>query len=155
MSTGIRHTTASTIVLDNDRVLLVRHLKSGLWLYPGGHLEDNEDPAAAAIRETAEETGVAVDIVTDPLFAHPAVVTHPAPFTIIEMPVNDKMVGPHHHIDMVYVCQPIRRGAPPVPQLAEVSIAAWVPVAEVATLKTPAELPDLISAATVWAKARR
>ncbi|MGC4885682.1 NUDIX hydrolase [Micromonospora sp. DT227] len=156
MSAGIRHMTASAIVLDDDdRVLLVRHLKSGLWLYPGGHLEGDEEPAAAAVRETVEETGLAVEVITDPLFAHPAVVTHPAPFAVIEMPVSDKAVGPHHHIDMVYVCRPVPGDAAPVPQLTEVSSAVWVPAADVATLRTPAELPGLIGAATVWAKARR
>jgi NUDIX domain len=50
--TGIRHFTASAIVLDdNGRVLLVHHNKVGLWLYPGGHIDPNEDPAQSALRE--------------------------------------------------------------------------------------------------------
>jgi 8-oxo-dGTP diphosphatase len=37
--TGIRHNTASAMVLDEaDRVLLVHHNKLGHWLYPGGHI---------------------------------------------------------------------------------------------------------------------
>jgi len=50
----IRHFTASAIVLDDfDKVLLVEHSKMGLWLYPGGHLDPNEDPAQTVLREGA------------------------------------------------------------------------------------------------------
>ena len=55
------HLTASAVVLDRSRrsVLLVLHRKVGLWLQPGGHLEDGDTTlAAAALREAVEETGV-------------------------------------------------------------------------------------------------
>ena len=49
--TGIRHFTASAIVFDyQKRVLIVHHSKIGQWLYPGGHIDSNEDPAQAARR---------------------------------------------------------------------------------------------------------
>lgn len=48
------------IVVHAGRVLLVRN-QGGLWSTPGGHLDFGESPAEAAIRETAEETGVSVD----------------------------------------------------------------------------------------------
>ncbi|MFY1633652.1 hypothetical protein ACN27F_10265 [Solwaraspora sp. WMMB335] len=40
-------------------------------------------------------------------------------------------------------------------RLEEVVGARWVPVADVAELRTPAELPDLVVAAGQWAKAWR
>ena len=44
---GIRHFTASAIVLDDhDRVLLIHHNKLRQWLYPGGHIDPNEACAA-------------------------------------------------------------------------------------------------------------
>ena len=55
------HLTASAVVLDASRqaVLLVLHRKIGLWLQPGGHLEDGDASLAeAALREAVEETGV-------------------------------------------------------------------------------------------------
>ena len=51
----IRHFTASGIVLSgDDHVLLVEHRKLGCWLYPGGHIDANEDPAQAVLREVVE-----------------------------------------------------------------------------------------------------
>ena len=47
------------IVVRNGRVLLVRN-RRGLWSTPGGHLDFGESPDICAVRETLEETGVAV-----------------------------------------------------------------------------------------------
>lgn len=151
--TTIRHFTASAIVFDaQDRVLLVHHNRIGLWLYPGGHVDVNEDPAQAAQREILEETGIATEVVGDEMFVHPAVTTHATPYTIIEMDVNDGKFGQHRHIDFVYVLRAVAGSL--VSQATEVTGARWVPVAEVASLNTPPELPLLISNALKWAKSR-
>ncbi|GAA5070968.1 NUDIX domain-containing protein [Streptomyces similanensis] len=48
---------------DTNRVLLIQRAlddddpAAGTWEFPGGHLEDGEDPLTAALREWAEETG--------------------------------------------------------------------------------------------------
>jgi 8-oxo-dGTP pyrophosphatase MutT (NUDIX family) len=64
------HLTASAIVLDptGRHTCLVLHGRIGLWVQPGGHLEP-EDPgmAAAAARETVEETGLAGTVLPDPV----------------------------------------------------------------------------------------
>lgn len=150
---GIRHFTASAIVFDDrQRVLLVHHNKLGQWLYPGGHIDPNEDPAQAAQREVLEETGLHTQVICDPLFTHPAVATHAPPYTIIEMDVNDSKVGPHRHIDFVYV---LRATSDQVTaQLKEVGAARWVRLAELAALDTPAELPTLVAEAAQWVKSR-
>lgn len=43
-------------------VLLVRHRGTGKWVTPGGAVEPDEDPAAAARREMLEETGCDVEL---------------------------------------------------------------------------------------------
>ncbi|MEZ6184493.1 MAG: NUDIX domain-containing protein [Planctomycetota bacterium] len=56
------HLTASAVLVDpaRERTLLIKHRKLGLWLQPGGHFEPDEVvPAAAALREVQEETGLA------------------------------------------------------------------------------------------------
>lgn len=150
----IRHFTASAVVLDDeDRVLLVHHNKIGLWLYPGGHVDPNETPAEAAVREVAEETGVHAVVLGESPFAHAAVASHAAPWAVIEMDVTDSKDGQHRHIDFVYVCR--ASGGDLAVQLEEVAGVRWVPVADVAGLPTPVELPDLVAAAARWAKTQR
>jgi 8-oxo-dGTP diphosphatase len=44
------------------RLLLVRRCDTGDWELPGGHVEPGESASDAAVRETAEESGVTVEI---------------------------------------------------------------------------------------------
>lgn len=146
----IRHFTASAIVFDDqERVLLVHHDRLGQWLYPGGHVDANEDPAQAALREVAEETGVHAEVLRDRDFRHPAVTVHPPPYTILEMEVTDATVGTHRHIDFVYLLRALTTDL--TPQTEEVSGARWHPVDSLDDLATPAELPTLIKQAAHWA----
>lgn len=54
----MHHFTASAVVLSGRGVLLHKHKRSGDWLQPGGHIDGNELPVDAAIREALEETGI-------------------------------------------------------------------------------------------------
>lgn len=55
--------TVSVAVLDDARrLLLVRHAEGNDWTTPGGMVEPYETPADAAVRETWEETGLAVEL---------------------------------------------------------------------------------------------
>lgn len=58
---------AGGIVFDDDgRLLLIRRGQApskGSWSVPGGRCLPGEDPAAACVREVAEETGLAVEVV--------------------------------------------------------------------------------------------
>jgi 8-oxo-dGTP pyrophosphatase MutT (NUDIX family) len=54
---------ASGVLVEDGRVLLIRHERLGVWLYPGGHVEPNETPREAAEREFKEETGLEVKVV--------------------------------------------------------------------------------------------
>jgi 8-oxo-dGTP diphosphatase len=147
----IRHFTASGIVISNDLVLLIEHRKLGCWLYPGGHIDADEDPVQAVLREVAEETGITGQIITETRFSHPVATVLAAPFTICVQDIpGDARTGPHQHIDMVYVLRPVSGQA--TPQLTEVAGCAWVPLAKVAALDTPPELPALIGEAARYAR---
>ena len=53
-------------VTDGNCVLLVRRSGDpgkGLWALPAGFVDADEDPRAAAVRETLEETGLVVEVV--------------------------------------------------------------------------------------------
>ncbi|MFC1601572.1 NUDIX domain-containing protein, partial [Candidatus Sumerlaeota bacterium] len=60
----LRPAAACAIVFDEEkRVLLQQRSDNGLWAIPGGAIEAGETAAAAAIRETREETGYDVEVV--------------------------------------------------------------------------------------------
>jgi len=52
-------------IVNNNRVLLRMHDKFKIWLLIGGHIELDEDPVEAAIREVKEEVGLDINIVGD------------------------------------------------------------------------------------------
>lgn len=60
----MRHFCASAYIIDpeNLKILLVKHKKWGKWTQPGGHIEHDEFPEEAAIREAYEETGIKVKL---------------------------------------------------------------------------------------------
>ncbi|MCD8328330.1 MAG: NUDIX domain-containing protein [Ruminococcus sp.] len=50
----------------NTEILLIRHINSGHWSFPKGHVEGNETEIETAHREVLEETGI--DAIIDPTF---------------------------------------------------------------------------------------
>jgi 8-oxo-dGTP diphosphatase len=54
--------TASAYVVYKNKVLLRMHDKYAIWLPPGGHIELDEDPVEAALREVKEESGLEVTL---------------------------------------------------------------------------------------------
>lgn len=62
--------TAGGMLLHDNKVLLVKHKKLGIWLNPGGHIDEGEAPHQAAEREFWEETGVRVRAVDALQFGH-------------------------------------------------------------------------------------
>jgi 8-oxo-dGTP pyrophosphatase MutT (NUDIX family) len=105
------HITSSAVVVSDRGVLLHRHKRLGLWLQPGGHVDPGEEPAAAAVRETREETGIVGE--------HerlPAAVAH--------VDVHDGGRG-HTHLDLRYVLR--ASGDDPRPPPGESQDAAWFP----------------------------
>lgn len=54
-------TSACIALRSNGKVLMVKAGYKDHWTFPSGIVDDNESPEAAAIRETKEEVGLAVD----------------------------------------------------------------------------------------------
>lgn len=56
---------ASAVVVNHQgRILLARRADSGRWTIPGGGMKPGESIAQTAIRETKEETGVDIEVVS-------------------------------------------------------------------------------------------
>ena len=50
------------LIVHQNKILFRFHDKHGKWLVPGGHIELNETPQEAALREVKEEVGIDVEL---------------------------------------------------------------------------------------------
>ena len=55
--------TVGACIVSDGKVLLMLHKKLNKWLFPGGHLDSNETPDMAIIREVKEETGLNLKLI--------------------------------------------------------------------------------------------
>lgn len=97
-----RHFTVAVFVVWEGKVLLHLHRKLGMWLPPGGHIELDELPDEAAVREVFEETGIEVELVGERRedIKDPVQLCRPAG-------VQLEHIGPgHEHIDLIYFARP-------------------------------------------------
>ena len=102
-----KHFTATAFVVRGDATLLHWHRRLQQWMPPGGHIEDDEHPIAAVLREVREETGLVCEVVvTSPNHSFEYPEQLPAPYTIL----LEDIPGPdyaHQHIDLIYFVRPI------------------------------------------------
>ncbi len=111
-----RHFTVSGFLSHDGRTALHWH-RLGLWLPPGGHIEPNEDPIQAVLREIEEETGVeAIIVPTSTPYRHDDPRQLPPPVTVGVYEI-DEPGNPHEHIDFVYFARPRSGGASGAPDL--------------------------------------
>ena len=93
--------TTSVYIVREGKVLLHKHKKLGILLPPGGHIELNEDPNQAALREAKEESGLDIELV-----GNPSLSTQPndgsqdliPPMFINRHHFNET----HEHVDLIY-----------------------------------------------------
>lgn len=105
-----KHFTVTGYVINETKtkLLLVHHKKLHKWLPPGGHIETNELPHFAALREIQEETGVKVRIINSPQLVleldGKIDIQIPEPITIsYQLIPRHNNIEPHIHIDMMYL----------------------------------------------------
>jgi 8-oxo-dGTP pyrophosphatase MutT (NUDIX family) len=102
-----RHFTATGFVVDGSRTLLHWHKRHQQWMPPGGHIEPDEDPVQAVLREVREETGVEAEVIPtapDFPFSTPDQIQPPYTILIEDIPEPGE---PHQHIDLIYFCRPV------------------------------------------------
>ena len=123
------HVTASALIVDpaSRRLLLHYHKRLRRWLQVGGHLEDETDPAVAALREAREETGLP-DLVFYPANSPPA----PVDIDIHRIPATASMPQ-HLHLDFRYLLL-TRQPSWLRPAAGESTFFRWLSFAEAARL---------------------
>ncbi len=101
--------TATAYIIHEDRVLLLFHPKLQKWLPPGGHVELDETPCDAAIREVKEETGLDIELFTDDHIKidENNAKSLPRPYFCLleEIPAFQNEPA-HQHIDFIYLARP-------------------------------------------------
>jgi 8-oxo-dGTP pyrophosphatase MutT (NUDIX family) len=94
--------TASAYIVYNDKVLLIHHKKLDKWMQVGGHVELDETPDQALLREIKEETGLSVDVLSE----KPAGIDYPPAHVTLWTPnrIGYFKFGDvdHYHIDLTY-----------------------------------------------------
>ena len=123
------HFTASCYIVDGQgRLLLHHHRRLDRWLQMGGHVERDETPSLAALREGAEESGLA-----DLHFPGGA----GAETGILDLDIHAIPAGKgepdHHHFDVRYVARTRTPDAIAIDR-AESNELAWVSLDRAAEL---------------------
>ena len=113
-----RDFTATTFIVLHDRTLLLHHRKLAIWVPPGGHIDLNELPHIAALREVWEETGLQAELLRAPQSLGNIEVL-PQPECIL---LEDITPG-HQHIDLIYFARVI--GGDLLPAERETLAAHW------------------------------
>ena len=124
--------TVAIFVVQSGKVLLIHHRQLDKWLPLGGHIELDEDPEVAALREAREESGLEVELIGErPPTTGPGTRALIAPRFLDIHRIN----ATHEHIGLIYWARP-RRG--------DVTLAAaehhgirWCSGAELDALQPP------------------
>jgi 8-oxo-dGTP pyrophosphatase MutT (NUDIX family) len=89
--------------VEKGRILLIHHRNLDKWLPLGGHIELDEDPEAAALREAHEESGLEVELIGErPPTTSPGTRALIAPRFLDIHRINDT----HEHIGLIYWARP-------------------------------------------------
>jgi 8-oxo-dGTP pyrophosphatase MutT (NUDIX family) len=117
---ALKHPTSSVFVFrrlpQGWRIGLIRHPRLHRMMIPGGHVEPEETSAEAALREVAEETGLAVTLVGPPAAPVPQGYRGrrvALPWWVAEYQVtaDSHLRVAHVHVDHLYVA--LANGSPP------------------------------------------
>jgi len=123
---------------ESNEILLIHHNKLNLWLPVGGHIEQNETPDEALLREIKEETNLDVEIVgkTDIPLEGNVKANLARPFH-----VNVHSVGDHDHCSLFYVCK--KKEGSGLKINKELESFKWVPKGELGAEFIPADVRNL------------
>ena len=112
------------IVVQRGEILLIKRgirPHKGFWCPPGGVIDEGESPEETAVRETMEETGIAVDVIS------------------FLGEVRGPMTGRTHN---VYLCR--QEGGRLNSDSSEVEEVRWVPFTDLPSYRIPSFITDFL-----------
>ena len=93
---------ADVFVVYKDRVLIRKHDKYDKWLAVGGHIELDENPNQAAVREVKEEVGLDVELIGElPKLENKERPSYRELIPPRYMNIHD-ITSTHQHISLIY-----------------------------------------------------
>ena len=127
--------TVAGYIIHNGKVLLIHHKKLNLWLPVGGHIDKDETPDDALLREIKEEVGLDVEIIGKspvPLIGN-AKKNLSLPFH-----TNLHSVGDHDHYCLFFICRPLNQNVEL--KLDEINSAEWFTKEELMQERVPLDV---------------
>lgn len=141
MATMKREFTATVYILNGEKVLLISHRKLGKWLPPGGHIDSNEMPHEAAVREAFEETGIEVELISQEnvWIDQSNAISIPRPYMCLLEEIPEYKGHPaHQHVDFIFVGKVV--GGSLNHNDAETGEARWFSLDELDRLKPEVDI---------------
>ena len=108
---------------ESRKVFLIHHKKSGLWLFPGGHMEINEYIQKTLIREAKEELCLKIQ---------PGEID--LPFFLTITPINNPNYSCREHFDVWYLLETDKLSVSADPK--EFHQAKWLSIPQAKKLVT-------------------
>jgi ADP-ribose pyrophosphatase YjhB (NUDIX family) len=136
----IKHFTATTIIVYQNKVLLHLHKKLNFWVPVGGHIEANELPQEAARREAKEESGLEVELYYPEQLAE---MGNEVKELYRPMHLLLENIGDHQHIDFIYYATTDSDVLKP--QDGETANLKWFTAAEVREITNAPENTKMLS----------
>ena len=102
MNTYNKSLAAAVYIVNGNKVLLHKHIKYNTWFPIGGHVEPDELPHQAAMREIAEEAGIEVKLISTELAPEielNRVERVPSPFCILHEGIGRE----EEFLDFIYI----------------------------------------------------
>lgn len=133
--------TSTVYIIKEDSVLLIFHRKLKKWLPPGGHIDANETPPAAAIREALEETGLEVEIIPQEniwVERFNATSFHRPYLCLLEEIPEHNGIPHHQHMDFVYLGRQI--GGSIIQNELETEAIKWFTESEIDLLESDVDI---------------